>query len=82
MEILLSALLGGLASRLQGETKLKRGYNLLIAFVACVLAGLITALAEMFKYEETFEWERLLGYIGISFTASQTFYNIHFKELK
>lgn len=81
METLIALGLGSVASWLQGDKgkKLKGWQRYTISMGACVLVGLGTTYLQMLQGGE-FSIEKLLGNLGIAFTASQTFYNLYFKK--
>jgi uncharacterized membrane protein YfcA len=82
MEIILSLLLGTLASSLQGDKtkEWKKWKRFALAFFGCFLAGLYTTLFSVLRGGE-FEIDLFLNYLALSFTASQTYYNLYFKNI-
>lgn len=78
MDLIISAALGFVASELHGKNKAIPAWaNFLIAMVACTLSGLVITYLKM---QGNFNFDRLLEYAGTAFLASQTYYQIFFKN--
>lgn len=84
MEYLISIFLGSVASAIQGKIKIwPKWAKYLLSFGSCLVVSLIV---QGLKIQQAgtwsaFEWDMFLSQIGIAFTASQTFYNVYFKEI-
>ncbi len=89
MEQLLSAILGPLASQLQGnflkkskmDDKWKKRIRFGLSLAVCILGGFLIHIGR-FWVDGQIEWNTLLANMGIMFATSQTYYNTYFKLKK
>lgn len=81
MEYILSMLLGWVASWLQTGTgkSFSRREKFLIALLASMVSGLAVTVVSILHTGNPSP-EQLLSYIGVAFTASQTSFNMYFKN--
>lgn len=80
MDQTIALFLGWLASHLQGKNnRLSKNVKFAMAFFICVVAGLMSTSFDILLGNK-FDPTELMGNIGLSFTASQTYYNTYFKR--
>lgn len=84
MEYIISLTLGALASQMQGKlANMQKWVKFLISVVACVIVSGMVQILKMFQAGTLsgFDWDMFLSQVGVAFTASQTYYNLFFKDI-
>jgi hypothetical protein len=82
MEYFIPLFLGALASQLQQNKFKKLGpfWQFLIAFGGCFVVSLVLTGLDFYT-RGTFRADQFLAILGVSFLASQGYYNLYFKNL-